>query len=213
MNVTPDLAAWLTVFSALFAPVCGATDTNNRQLPRLYSFYSDDGSCSEHTGEKTQTVIWNGRPWNLTALESLASPPSETKRTGTPLDIRPLSEFVMQAQKLGALPVNGGGRATPADTPVGLRLVMVTHDLLADEPARFSLQTIIAVRLCDSSEKSSASALYIGPPGGVNLTEWWRSSKSQRWIDGYREAFSLSVADALKWAAGEVNVMRSPSAQ
>ncbi len=38
------------------------------------------------------------------------------------------------------------------------------------------------------------------------------SRKSQRWIDAYREAFSLSVADALKWAAGET-VMQPKSAQ
>jgi hypothetical protein len=192
--------------------ISDATDNNNRKLPRLSSFYLDDGSCSEHIGETTQRVIWNGRPWNLTAPESLVSPPSETKRNGTPLDIRPLNDFVTQAHKLGAIIVNGD-RAIAADTPVGLRLVMVVHDLVAEGPGEFSLQTIIAVRLCGSTEGFSGSALYIGPRKGVNLTEWWRNRKSQRWIDGYREAFSLSVADALEWAAGEANVMQSRSAQ
>jgi hypothetical protein len=77
------------------------------------------------------------------------------------------------------------------------------HDLVAEGPGEFSLQTIIAVRLCSSTERFSGSALYIGPRKGVNLTEWWRSRKSQRWIDGYREAFSLSVTDALEWAAAK----------
>jgi len=156
--------------------------------------------------------MWNERLWNLTAPEALVSPPSETRRNGTPLDIRPLNDLVTQAQKLGANIVNGD-RAIAADTPVGLRLVMVVHDLVAEGPGKFSLQTIIAVRLCGSIERVSRSALYIGPRKGVALTEWWRSRKSQRWIDGYREAFSLSVADALEWAAGEANVVQPQSAR
>jgi len=77
-------AVWITVFSTLSVPVSDATDNNNiRKLPRLSSFYPDDGSCSEHIGETTQRVIWNGRSWNLTAPESLVSPLSETKRNGT----------------------------------------------------------------------------------------------------------------------------------
>jgi hypothetical protein len=175
MNISSVLAVWITVFSTLSVPVSDATDNKNRKFPRFSSFYLDDGSCSEHIGETTQRVIWNGCPWNLTAPESLVSPPSETKRNGTPLDIRPLNDFVTQAHKLGAIIVNRD-RAIAADTPVGLRLVM----------------------LCGSTERFSGSALYIGPRKGVNLTEWWRSRKSQRWIDGYREAFSLSVADALE---------------
>jgi hypothetical protein len=204
--------AWLTVFSTLSVPVSDATDNPDRKLPQLRSFYLDDGSCSEHIGEITQRVMWNERLWNLTAPEALVSPPSETRRNGTPLDIRPLNDLVTQAQKLGANIVNGD-RAFAADTPVGLRLVMVVHDLVAEGPGKFSLQTIIAVRLCGSIERVSRSALYIGPRKGVALTEWWRSRKSQRWIDGYREAFSLSVADALEWAAGEANVVQPQSAR
>jgi hypothetical protein len=136
MNISSVLAVWITVFSTLSVPVSDATDNNNRKLPRLSSFYLDDGSCSEHIGETTQRVIWNGRPWNLTAPESLVSPPSETKRNGTPLDISPLNDFVTQAHKLGAIIVNGD-RAIAADTPVGLRLVMVVHDLVAEGPGIF----------------------------------------------------------------------------
>jgi len=194
-----------TLFT-LAVPAVHASDENARPLPLLHSFYQDDESCSEHVGEATKQVTWNGRTWYLTAPESLVSPSSETKRNGTPLDIRPLNDFVSQAQKLGAIIVNGD-RAIAADTPVGLRLVMVVHEFVAEGPGKFSLQTIIAVRLCGSTERFSGSALYIGPPKGVNLTEWWRSRKSQRWIDGYREAFSLSVADALEWAAAKASTL------
>lgn len=95
------MSAWITLFFTLSIPVGDAADSNNRKLPRLYSFYLDDGSCVEHSGERTQELIWNGRSWNLTAPEALVSPPSETERTGTPLDIRPLHAFLTQAQKLG----------------------------------------------------------------------------------------------------------------
>src|SRR6266446_3183403 len=147
MNISSVLAVWITVLYTLSVPVSDATDNNNRKLPRLSSFYLDDGSCSEHIGETTQRVIWNGRPWNLTAPESLVSPPSETKRNGTPLDIRPLNDFVTQAHKLGGIIVNG----VRAIAAVGLRLVMVVHDLVAEGPGEFSLQTIIAVRVCGST--------------------------------------------------------------
>lgn len=205
------VVVWIVVLSTLLAPVSDAADTNVRKIPPLNSFYLDDGSCAEHSGEKTQTVIWNGRRWNLTAPESLVSPPYETKRNGTALEVRPLSEFVAQAQKLGATLVNDD-RAIAADNPIALRLVMVVHDLLVEGPAKFSLDTIIAVRLCSSSGNFSGSALYIGPREGRYITEWWRSHRSQRWIDEYRQSFSLSVADALEWAAGQAKVMPRPAA-
>jgi hypothetical protein len=181
-------------------------DVNARRLPLLHSFYQDDESCSEHIGEATKQVTWNGRTWYLTAPESLVSPPSETKRNGTPLDVKPLSEFISQAQLRRATLVSGDPTTAPSFA-VRLRLVMVVHEILASEPAAFSLQTEIAVRLCDAAGKSSGGALYIGPWKGVNLIEWWRSRKSQRWIDGYREAFSLSVADALEWAAANATTL------
>jgi len=210
--ITPRfLALWVMTFLALSGPSGWATDNNGGNLPRLRSFYRDDGSCLAQSGEVVRRVTWNGHPWNLTAPESLVSPASETKRNGTPLDISPLNEFVTQAQKLGAVVSDDG--AVAADPAIGLRLVMVVHDLVTEGPGSFSLQTIIAVRLCGSTERFSGNALYIGRLKGVSLTEWWRSRKSQRWIDGYREAFSLSVTDALEWAAGEANVMQSRSAQ
>lgn len=212
ITVPTALATWLAVSSAISTPVSGATDTNVRKIPPLNSFYLDDGSCAQHSGEKTQTVNWNGRRWNVTAPESLVSPPYETKRNGTPLEVTPLSEFVVQAQKLGATLVNDD-RAIAADNPVALRLVMVVHDLLVEGPAKFSLDTIIAVRLCGSSGNISGSALYIGPREGRYITEWWRSNKSQRWIDEYRHSFSLSVADALEWAMREVNGTQPKSVQ
>jgi len=206
MKIALTSVVWMNTLFTLAVPAVHASDENARPLPLLHSFYQDDESCSEHVGEATKQVTWNGQTWYLTAPESLVSPPSETKRNGTPLDIRPLNDFVSQAQKLGAIIVNGD-RAIAADTPVGLRLVMVVHEFVAEGPGKFSLQTIIAVRLCGSTERFSGSALYIGPPKGVNLTEWWRSRKSQRWIDGYREAFSLSVADALEWAAAKASTL------
>jgi len=205
------MAAWLGAYSTLFVPVCSAT-SSDRELPRLYSFYLDDESCSEHAGEATRTVIWNGRPWNLTAPVEMVSPPSETKRNGTPLIVRPLDDFVTQAQRLGAT-IPNSDRPTVAVSAVQLRLVLAVHDLVAEEAAKYSLQTIIVVRLCSSIERGSASALHVGPREGVYLTDWWGRRKSERWINGYREAFSLSVADALEWAADEVNVMRLQNVQ
>ena len=210
MNMHCVLATGIAILFALLAPVSQAIYNNGRTIPRLYSYYQDDGSCQERMGEATQRIVWNGRPWNIMAPESLMSPPSETKRNGTPLDIRPLNEFATQAQKQGAVVV-GGDRdsAIAAHSPVLLRLVMVVHDRVADSPGNFSLQTIIAVRLCGAVDEASGSVVYIGPRKGVNLTEWWRSRKSQRWMDGYREAFALSVGDALEWAAGEANGIKS----
>jgi hypothetical protein len=200
------------VLAVISVPASQAADNQVRELPRFNSFYQDDGSCSEHLLESTETVIWNGRTWILTAPVSLVSPPSETKRNGTPLDVKPLSEFVTQAQKQGAV-LASDDLANAAESSVKLRLVTVTHDLVAEGSGTFSLQTIIAVRLCGAVEKSSESTLYIGPRKGVILTEFWRSRKSQRWIDGYRDAFALSVANALEWAGDEANAMQSRNAQ
>lgn len=213
MSFLRVLAAWTTVLSTLVGTVSAGIDYSDRTLQRLRSFYLDDGSCLERAGEITQRVVWNGRTWNLTAPETLVSPSSETKRTGTPLDIKPLKEFVTQAEKAGATIVNGEG-AIAANAPLGLRLVMVVHNPVTEESGAVSLQTAIAVRLCASTERFSGSTLYIGPRKGVNFTErWTQRRKSKRWIEGYRDAFSLSVADALERAAGEVNVIGSRSAQ
>ncbi len=154
------LAAMLPTMLVLLMS-CGVTsqaaDVNVRRLPKLYSFYQDDALCSQHSGEARQVVTWNGRTWHLMAPVSLVSPPSETKRNGTPLDVKPLSEFVTQAQKHGAvivsdIPVNA------AEFPVVVRLVMLVHDLVAEGPGTFSLQTIVAVRLCGASEKLMLAA-------------------------------------------------------
>jgi hypothetical protein len=189
-----------------------AADVNARTLPKLYSFYQDDALCWEHAGEATQVVTWNGRTWHLTAPLLLVSPPSETKRNGTPLDVKQLDTLTTEAVAHGAS-LSGGEGQRVEEQPLRLRLVVVVHDLAADEPATFYLETIVAVRLCGATEKSSASVLYVGPRKGVKITEWWRSRKSQRWIDGYRNAFELSVADALEWAAGEATTIQSRSLQ
>jgi hypothetical protein len=204
MKIARTSVVWMTPLFTIAVPAVQASDENARPLPLLRSFYQDDESCSEHVGEATKQVTWNARTWYLTAPESLVSPPSETKRNGTPLDVKPLGEFISQAQLRGAILVSGDQTTAPGFA-VRLRLVMVVHNIWAEEPATFSLQTNIAVRLCDAAAKSSRGALYIGPWKGVNLIEWWRTRKSQRWIDGYREAFSLSVADALDWAAAKVH--------
>jgi len=59
------------------------------------------GPARNTLGKITQRVMWNERLWNLTAPEALVSPPSETRRNGTPLDIRPLNDLVTQASEIG----------------------------------------------------------------------------------------------------------------
>src|SRR5579872_5981594 len=88
VNRWRGLVACFAVAVTVVGPVSEANGIS-RQMPVLYSYYMDDGSCAEQVGESTQTVIWRGRPWNLTALTALVSPRSETRRNGTPLDIRP----------------------------------------------------------------------------------------------------------------------------
>jgi len=207
MKIAQASAVWMTTLFTLAAPAIQAPD-ENRPLPLVSSFYQDDESCSEHAGEATQPVSWHGHLWYLTAPVSLVSPPAETKRVGTPLDVRPLDLFVNQAQLRGASVAGGDGQLAK-ETPIRLRLVLAVHSLTALGPGTYSLQSIIAVRLC---KNASTSLLYVGPRKGVTVKDWWKRRKSERWIDAYRDAFSLAVADALDWAADNAMVVTSRDA-
>jgi hypothetical protein len=212
MNIANVLAVCITMLLTFLMSVSQATNNNDRKLPRLSSFYQDDGSCSEHVGDATQGIIWDARRWNLTAPRSLVSPSSETNRNGTPLDVKPLNEFILQAQRREAIVVSGDHGAIAANSSVGLRLVMVVHDLVAEGPWTFSLQTIVAVRLCGSGKNMPVNTLYVGPRKGVYIRNWWRSRKSEQYVEGYRTAFALSVADAIEWAAGQAPELVSEDA-
>ena len=205
MKIAQASAVWMTTLFTLAAPAIQAPD-ENRPLPLVSSFYQDDESCSENLGEATQQVTWHGRVWSFTAPVSLVSPPAETKRVGTPLDVRPLDVFVSQAQLSGA---SGAGQLA-RQMPIRLRLVLVVHSLTALGPGTYSLQSIIAVRLC---KNASTSLLYVGPRKGVTVKDWWKRRKSERWINAYRDAFSLAVADALNWAADNAMVVTSRDAR
>ena len=184
-------------------PVWPSSDTP-RPLPLAYSYYVDDPSCTAHEGEETRAVAWNGQIWTITTLVSLTSPRSETRRLGTLLDVRPLEVFLKQAQTLGA-DVVVSDETLPRKEPHHLRLVLVVHDLLAapSGAATYSLQSIIAVRLCTSKDNHLTSALYVSPRKGVTIKDWWKRRSSPRWVDTYREAFSLAVADSINWAKTE----------
>jgi hypothetical protein len=208
MKIAHRSAVWMTTLFTLSAPAIQASDENTRPLPLVNSFYQDDESCSEHVGEATQRVTWNGQAWYLTAPVLLVSPPAETKRVGTPLDVRPLDVFVNQAQ-LREANVASGDAQLAKQIPIRLRLVLAVHDLTSLGPGTYSLQSIIAVRLCGAVKNAPSSLLYVGPRKGVNIKDWWNQRKSERWINAYRDAFSLAVADALDWAADNAIVLTS----
>jgi len=193
---------WITTALILAGPGVIAADESTRHLPPVYSYRQYDESCTEHAGEATQAVTWNGHSWYLTAPESLVSPASETERVGTPLDVRPLEVFVEQARLRGA---GLSKPVAPASTglPIQLRLVLAVHALTPLGPNTYSLQSIIAVRLCTSEQNGSAGLLYLGPRKGVAIKDWWHRNKSEKWVKGYRDAFTLAVADALDWAAAQ----------
>jgi hypothetical protein len=205
MKIAQASALWTTMLFTLAGPAIQASDENSRPLPLVNSFYQDDELCSEHVGEATQPVTWNGQVWYLTAPVSLVSRPAETKRLGTPLDVRPLDVFVNQAQSRGASVVGGDGQLAK-EIPIRLRLVLAVHDLTSLGPGTYSLQSIIAVRLCGAVKNVSTSLLYVGARKGVTIKDWWNRRKSERWINAYRDAFSLAVTDALDWAADKAIV-------
>jgi hypothetical protein len=195
-------ALWLTLLFALVGADLQSPGAVTGSPPLVHSFYQDDQSCSEHAGEATQEMTWNGQTWDLTAPLSVISPPEEVARVGTPLDVRPLDVFVSQAK------LRGGVEADPTVSSAGtrairLRLVRVVHSLVPVGPATYSLQSIIWVRLCETVGSALPSALYEGPRKGVTIKDWWMRRKSERWVNAYGDAFSLAVGDALDWAAAQ----------
>jgi hypothetical protein len=205
MKVARTSTVWITALLAVTGPGLLTADESTRHLPRVYSYFEDDKSCSELTGEATQAVNWNGRTWYLTAPMSLVSPPAETKRVGTPLEVRPLDVIVHQAQLRGAAVLDGNTNGKLAtEMSIRLRLVLLVHDLTPLDLGVYSLQSIIAVRLCEADQNALVSSLYVGPRKGIDIKDQWHRNKSERWINGYRDAFSLAVADALDWAAAKI---------
>jgi hypothetical protein len=194
--------SFITFLLAVTGSAALAVDDSATALPRVYSFYQDNKSCSELPGEATKAVLWNGRTWYLTAPALLVSPPAETKRVGTPLNVRPLDVFVEQAVLQGAS-VTKVDAPSATDMPMHLRLVLAVHSQVALGPGTYSLQSIIAVRLCTEGENNRTSILYVGPKKGVTVKDWWDRRKSERWVNAYRDAFSLAIADALHWAADQ----------
>ena len=192
---------WLLGLGILPASWSGPSHEETRHLPLFSSFYQDDEASLERAGESTQEVEWNGRAWFITAPMSLTSPPREAAREGTPLELTPLNVFVAQLLARGASVATHDGAM---QQPVRLRLVLVTHHPTALGPATFSLQVVIAVRFCAMAAHPPVSALYVGPWKGATIKDWWGAPRSSdRWTSGYRDAFSLAVADALDWAANE----------
>jgi hypothetical protein len=192
---------------ALSASLAGggaaAAGADEVRLPSRWSFYQDDAECREQPGEATRRVLWKDQLWTVTAPQTVQSPRSETKRVGTPLDIRPLETFVAQLRSRGASDAPADAKPSSGAAP-RLRLVLVVHEQNALGPGSYQLQSIIAVRWCGLAKGRPVSVLRVGPRKGVTITDWWARLKSERWRDSYRQAFALAVGEALEWAQTQV---------